>query len=227
MQTAALALLLASAVGADAPPLAAPAVEEIEELPDLPVPPRPDRGGLRLALGAGMLQDTTGVAPLLDAGYAWDPWPRMGFRLDLGLAVGTGWAALQGGPTFVIRGSGPGAFLTPYAAVGAVVAALGVNDRLGSGTGQVGQPQVAGGGRAVPAAASSGSGEPTGGGGDHPLNDGGIPFRFSYGPQAGGGLLLRLASDLSLDVAVRYELRVQGGRARSGGGATFGLLSAF
>ncbi len=227
MWTAALAMLLASAAGADVPPPAAPALQEIEELPDLPPPPRPDRGGLRLALGAGLLQDTTGLAPLLDAGYAWDPWPRMGFRLDLGLAVGTGWAALQGGPTFVVRGAGPGAFLTPYVAAGAMVAALGVNDRLASGTARTGQPLAASGGRAVPAAASSGSGEPTGGGGDHPLNDGGIPFRFSYGPQAGGGLLLRLAADLSLDVAVRYELRVQGGRARSGGGATFGLLSAF
>ncbi len=227
MWTAALSLLLASAGGADAPSPAAPAAQEIEELPDLPVPPRPDRGGLRLALGAGLLEDTTGVSPLLDAGYAWDPWPRMGFRIDLGLAVGTGWAALQGGPTFVVRGAGPGAFLTPYATVGAVVAALGVSDRLASGTARTGQPQVAGGGRAVPAVASSGSGEPTGGGGDSPTNDGGLPFRFSYGPQAGGGLLLRLASDLSLDLAVRYELRVQGGRARSGGGATFGLLSAF
>ncbi len=226
MWTAALAMLLASAAGGDAPPPAAPVVQEIEELPDLPLPPRPDRGGLRLALGAGLLQDAAGLAPLLDAGYAWDPWPRMGFRLDLGLAVGTGWAALQGGPTFVVRGAGPGAFLTPYLAAGAVVAALGVNDRLGSGTARTGQPLVAAGGRAVFAATSSSPGEPTGGTGG-PLNDGGIPFRFSWGPQAGGGLLVRIATDLSLDVAVRYELRIQGVRGRSGGGATFGMLSAF
>ncbi len=221
-QLSALALLALVTPGA-APRAAAAdggTAQEIEVLPDLPVPVATNERWLRLAMGAGVMQDAPGVSPLVDFSYVRDAWRRAGVRVNLGLALGTGWTALDLAPSFVLRGADAGARLTPYLAAGPQLSAISVNSDLPSSTTRrLPLPM-----RAGPLAAGSPGEGPLGaterGGGI-----GAAPFRFFYGPQATAGVLLRIASDVFVDVGARYELRVYRGNAHHGGGATLGVFA--
>jgi hypothetical protein len=214
----AVAALSTSADEAPAPP--PPRQEAVEELPGESAawPARRSPGSLLFAAGAGGLSGG-GVSPTASVALDLRPADNLGLRVQLGFALGSGWGAAELAPQLLLRTGGVGVRLAPYLALGGQISALNVVSG-GPGASTSSQPlsTAARSRKLVPVGDVGGTGGPAG-----PLPP--TPFRFSFGPQAAGGILLPLARDLILDASLRYDLRWFAGSFRNGVAAIL-VLSA-
>jgi hypothetical protein len=219
------ALLLSSAlpVAAAGPASLVPPAPAVEELPDRPLEPverRASGSWLRVAGGAEMLREAGRVSPGFDAGWLRDLDGRFTLGLEGRLAMGTGWTSMGAGPVLQLRGEA-GRRLAPYLGAEVVLGMMSVDASKGGVT-----TRSLPAGLRTQAATSQGGPADAVGGGERSGNGGPAPFRFCAAPALAGGLLVRLAGDFSLDVALRWELRVYRGAAHDVATATFGVRTA-
>jgi hypothetical protein len=198
------------------PPSPWPEATVDDEAEDEDAPPRHSRlRALRFGAGAATISSVTGFAPSFDVGVELAlVGERLALRLELNGALQYHWGVVGATPS-VVWYLLPRALVSPYVAAGLQLGAANITDealgRTSTGSAALGVYR----GAANSNPPETPMGENVGASALGPT-----PLRFTWGPEATAGAVLRLLGGFALDVGLRYtSVRWRGDRLNGLGAA--------